>query len=304
VSFARRPLQKAYVAGTRTLTFWTLNADICGPASLYRSVFPPGLVRIGLSSFVLLVALVFASSAAARPVWRTGFERAGFDTWNAVYANNERDVRRVRSRRAEGRHSARFRVTSTSCPLVSDKTSGLCKRERAQLQKVVGERAGTESWWSFKILWPRRYRPTVGRFNIFMEWHGRTPWGGCGPNLSFSLDKKKRHVRSIHPILIVRGCSSRGQVCDRELDMPALRKRRWHNFRLHVRWATGNEGLVELWVNGKKVGRVGGPNVYHDALGPEVRMLAGIYRSHAAHTAALYVDAIRHGTRARDVAGS
>jgi hypothetical protein len=250
-----------------------------------------------VASLLALSALILAPTAAA---WRTGFETS-LATWTAVLAERG-DVARVDKPWALGRYALRSRVTAGSCPLSTDVLRGDCKRQRAQLKKSVGERAGIDSWWSFKVRWPSDYQPALRAFNVFMQWHGRGPFAGQGANLSFRLDRAKRPVPGVNPHVIVSGCSYR-QTCGRTIDLPRLSKGRWHTFRLHVRWSTGSTGLVEVWVDGRSAGRATGPNVYRDVYGPDVWLQAGIYRGDSNQTSAVYYDAIRHGNRARAVGG-
>src|SRR5207302_810153 len=39
-------------------------------------------------------------------------------------------------------------------------------------------------------------------------------------------------------------------------------RNKWYDFVYHVKWSSGSDGLMEVWLNGKKVGSRQGPTLY------------------------------------------
>ena len=54
-----------------------------------------------------------------------------------------------------------------------------------------------------------------------------------------------------------------------------LARGRWSDFRFRVRWSTGADGRVEVWLNGHQIGARRGPNAINDVLAPYYKF--GIY---------------------------
>ena len=55
-----------------------------------------------------------------------------------------------------------------------------------------------------------------------------------------------------------------------------IRKDQWTDWVVHVKWSYRDDGLVEIWENGKLIAKRRGPNTFNDQRAPYFKM--GIYK--------------------------
>jgi hypothetical protein len=148
--------------------------------------------------------------------------------------------------------------------------------------ELSGPRAdiGKEYWYGFSIFLPEDYVPdrvweivaqwhSVPDFDIGEKW--RNPvmalsttggrWGWVN-----RWDAKRNTFQS--------GTRQYGGV--REYDLGPYETGVWTDWVMRVKWSYGQDGIVEVWKNGRKVIDQSGPNTFNDAHGPFFKM--GLYK--------------------------
>ncbi|RDC62691.1 heparin lyase I family protein [Adhaeribacter pallidiroseus] len=82
----------------------------------------------------------------------------------------------------------------------------------------------------------------------------------------------------------------------KEFDLGAVTKDKWLDIVYHVKHSYRSDGVLQMWINGKKVVDYYGPNSYNDGVSPMLKM--GIYKRnwYKATKRVLYIDDIRVGS--------
>jgi len=123
--------------------------------------------------------------------------------------------------------------------------------ERAEVLKSTKEAQGVESFWKWSVYFPQSFvsNPNAS-WNVFTQWHQGSNFGGPQP-VSFEIQNSggREQLR-----LRVWGGEPNGSSRRSWLLGPLVRGR-WYDFAFHVVWAPDSNGLVELWLNGKRVVR-------------------------------------------------
>lgn len=88
-------------------------------------------------------------------------------------------------------------------------------------------------------------------------------------------------------------------------DLPAgpIERGQWTDWVLHIRWSFKDDGLIEVWKNGKKILTHRGPNGYNDR--QETYFKAGVYKwewksrpqNSITSRRVIYVDEVRFGNK-------
>jgi hypothetical protein len=134
-----------------------------------------------------------------------------------------------------------------------------------------------ESWYGWSTRFPAEFVPTPNTYhNIFTQWHGSS--GGGAPNISLLIN-----TTGPTPMLcLMTDGADTHHTPEHKIDLVPLEKGKWYDFKLHVKWADDNTGLVELWINGKPV--VTGlqtPTLFH---GEDSYLKQGFYRGETNQT--------------------
>lgn len=208
----------------------------------------------------------------------------------------------VTSPTAGGSRSGRFSTRPGECSSGDRDASGACKRYHTQVAKATNEVPGTESWWSWSILWPSGFTADTSVFNKYGDWHPRSGSLPCQTNVSIGLDE--RSPGSDYPLeLYVRGGASCSDYNSKTVPLGSITPGKWMKFVWHIRWSQGSDGLVELWINGVKKASVEGPNMYSYLPSGryDVFLKQGIYTGKTTVGQTIYVDEIVRGTARKDV---
>ena len=131
-----------------------------------------------------------------------------------------------------------------------------------------------ERWYGERILVPKEwvFDPTRGN-DIVMQWHA-IPGNGkpTNPNLEISIMHKSWHIRQTYG-----DPPDRKQGWQKDLDDP-VRPGEWVSWVVHAKWSPHDNGIVEIWKDGKLVVERKGQNVY-SSIGVEYTpyLKTGIY---------------------------
>jgi hypothetical protein len=209
-----------------------------------RSPRRPALLLVLAAAILCALVVPATSTAAIRVLERLNFESGNLRQWDDIQALPGR-VGVVTWPRKQGRYAARFVVRPGDDPI---NASG----NRAEAFELTGERQGVASWWRWSTRFPRRFRPIMGDWNIFTQWHHSGPT--CQPNVTFHVERTSR--RAYLGVNVRGGWLNVGNCTTgsfRRWRLAPLRRARWHTFVFHVKWSSDpNVGFVEVWLNGRK----------------------------------------------------
>jgi len=193
----------------------------------------------------------------------------------------------------EGRYAARFTLYKDD-PLASNN-----KRAELRLGAVPTK---SEYWYGFSIYLPPGFVKDPS-YEIVTQWNARPDFDlgerWRSPQLALMIADGKWHV---HRRWDHRRVTKNNKPAGREtIDLGAYQTGVWTDWVFHVKWSYEDDGLVEVWKNGKLVMRKTGPNTYNDEVGPFQKF--GIYKTDWKHNPekskanvrVIYFDSIRMG---------
>lgn len=235
-----------------------------------------------MKKFLLFISLFFA--AACTYAQYTGFQRSLNDKpWGVA------KIDRSKGPVLAGQYSERFELRQGDCgsqPGWSDCTTDRERTEMSELQPYT--KLGVPTWysWSFYLdpAWPdiSPVTTTIGQF------HQR--------------DQSTPAVLFVqrNGIYMMRIESAKALYPGRDiinLLEPGELRGRWHTVVVYALWSTGNDGKLQVWINGRRAANISGPNTLNTT---PIFFKYGIYRSFVSrqqvrppHIA--YIDEVRKG---------
>ena len=142
---------------------------------------------------------------------------------------------------------------------------------------------GQEYWYGFSIYFPNDWTED-NIWEIVAQWHG-VPDKSLGeayrnPVMAFLSDGTKLKITNIWDAApnTQAARKSRKSKYDGGVTLweGPIRKEQWTDWVVHVKWSFEDDGLVEIWENGKQIARRNGPNTFNDQKAPYFKM--GIYK--------------------------
>lgn len=140
---------------------------------------------------------------------------------------------------------------------------------------LPSEKGFQERWYAARIQVPEDWvwDPQKAQ-DIVMQWHGVPGnWKPTHPNLAISISHDKWFIKRSW------GSPQEGPARQsHEVKEPVLRGT-WTSWVIHARWSPGEDGLLQIWKDGRLVLEEKGPNVY-GTIGVEYTpyLKTGIYR--------------------------
>jgi len=254
----------------------------------------PPIPRTVCAVSALALALADAGCSAGLDVsctgWRGDFATGDLSQWHRVQAVRRSSVELVRY---AGRMAARFRIAPGDNPLPDS------PGERAELEAsldATGAREGAVQWYAWSTLFPTDFDPSPGTgWNIFLQFHDSEN-DGCPPNLVLQVT-----TRTSPPRIKLRARGGDLHGCEPEADatfpLAPLELGRWYDFVLEVRWSSGRDGFVRLWLDGRRVVDTAHSPTLYD--GQRAYLKQGFYREPSLLTSELYQEGVRRAC-ARD----
>lgn len=160
--------------------------------------------------------------------------------------------------------------------------------ERAELDSGHYSLIDRDIWYGFSLLIPPGF-PIVDDRLVLASWKQSDVEGSPLIGLRF---RNNRHSVSIRPP----GASGGGTTTD----LPDLVRGHWYDFVVHIRYATGADGKIEVWLNRAPVLAYTGPTA-SPAGANRFYNKVGLYRDRWPAPMTLYVDNYAVGTRRTDV---
>jgi hypothetical protein len=261
--------------------------------------------RLLASSLALVATVVLTGSAAhaqhrgsgSGQVYFVGdFETCDFSQWwTQVGPTNA--FRIARGQRAQGRCAG----TLTVGPQAKGTWNG---RSDATALAAPGRppdygTSGRTVWQHFSILFPSRFRATLGDWNWFTEWHNDEGFKGHVrsefPNLCWTI-RNSRGVGRIAMRII--GGQSRAPRTIWVMG-PRLKRNHWYDFLVRTTWsASASQGFVQWWLDGKRMFSKQAATLYTRPNGSvsSVYFMQDYYRPHSRWTAKVFFDGTRLGS--------
>ncbi|MEI6465213.1 MAG: polysaccharide lyase [Verrucomicrobiota bacterium] len=211
----------------------------------------PVLSRGAAAERHLTAKQVFESKEVV--IFHDDFRSGGLEKWNLSeddrYRLGRADPERLRVQGAPGlagdRKAVRFSV-----PRAADSF-------RAELS-LPSEQGFNERWYGESLLVPEDWVFDAAKgHDIVMQWHA-VPGNGRAtyPNLAISIQDSHWFIQQNF------GATERKATrVKRKLDEP-VRRGAWLAWVVHAKWSPRDDGLIEIWLDGKRVVEIKGPNVY------------------------------------------
>lgn len=178
---------------------------------------------------------------------------------------------------SERARSGRYAMKS----VLNRKTSANSYRTEISIPSPKVE-MGDERWYGFSIFLPSGYKASPVWESV-VQWHD-TPndWDHNRgfPPLHLATSRGGKFDRwtvanlwDAQPVAANGSYTLDGNVV---WDLGAWETNKWTDWVFRVRWSYGNDGLLQVWKDGKLVINRTGPNTYNDKIGPYFK--AGIYK--------------------------
>lgn len=189
------------------------------------------------------------------------------------------------------------------------------KGKRAELLIPYTYRHGQSYWYGFSVYlpagWQEDYRGDVVA-QFFANEDKHLGEKGRSPALALRIKKQFWYVTNRWD---GRAVTPKNSAPKAKLYKARFQRGRWTDWVFHVRWAwkkalpAADEGLIEVFRDGKKVAEKRGPNTYNDRRGPSLKL--GIYKApwndpsaeSAVQERRLFFDEIRVGSEAAGYSG-
>lgn len=123
---------------------------------------------------------------------------------------------------------------------------------------LPSEKGFRERWYGERILVPQDWVPDPNRgADIVMQWHAIPGnWKATYPNLAISIQNTNWVVAQSYGSAQSKPTRTRVKLDD------AVQIGRWVAWVIHAKWSPGEDGLLRIWKDGKRVIDLKGPNVY------------------------------------------
>jgi hypothetical protein len=174
-----------------------------------------------------------------------------------------------------GRKSVRIMVREGDIPQVGDEGK---QTERAELDSGRYPLVGRDVWYGFSVLIPPGF-PVVDNRLVIAQWK---QYGLSGSPLIAERFRNGEHDLTIRAANSARGGRKR-------FPLPKIEFGRWNDMVYHIRFSRGEEGVVEVWMNGSRVVTYTGANAFQQA-GDNIYNKFGLYRDRWKDPMTIYFD--------------
>ena len=149
--------------------------------------------------------------------------------------------------------------------------------------KAKQAQMGADYWYGFSLYFPKEWLQD-DIWEIVAQWHGR-PDNHLGevsrnPVMAFHSDGVNLKITNIWDAAphTQKAQQNRPTKYDGQVTLweGPIRKSEWTDWVVHVKWSYQDEGILEIWENGKQIARREGPNTFNDQKAPNFKM--GLYK--------------------------
>jgi hypothetical protein len=173
---------------------------------------------------------------------------------------------------------------------------------------------GSSVWIRMRLYFPTSFRPTghtAGQRNSEWNWltmfHDKESASRCAgedpSTVSLGIINRRRRVNPRFRLRLIGGVQSANRCTPKSLriDGPRVRPGHWYTLVEHVVFSPSRSGLVQIWIDGRRVANVHFPTVYRHPDGSvgDYYFSFGYYRLRASWHATVLFDNVAEGpTRA------
>ena len=157
--------------------------------------------------------------------------------------------------------------------------------------------ARAEGWYGFSQYFPDSYISDSSG-EVITQWHDQSDQGEAvdrsPSNAIITADDRLKWMVRWDADAIMDSGTSDGTIY---IDLGSIPKTRWINWVVHIKYSHTNSGILEVWMDGKKViDRQNMPNAYNDVAYPYLKF--GLYKWNWETTTSkrvMYFDEVRIG---------
>ena len=245
---------------------------------------------LALTFFLCGSQIAYAQSSKAK----------GFGSFKLEKANVRHATQRVKF--SNGDKAERFKLRAGDC----SKRNKDCLRDRERVEFLASGKQqplGVDVWVGWSVLIPEDFPRQGEKMNVKLgQFH---QLGGSGPELLFQLDDDSYAVALNDPSKLDSDPMrpSNGFQITKLVSNKSMRGR-WTRIVVNARWSRDNDGIVSVWVDGKKALSHSGPNT-NDT--DKIYFRYGLYRSFVSRcggpcpTLVAYFKDVRRGKSFDDV---
>ena len=158
----------------------------------------------------------------------------------------------------DGSKSGRFELRDSD-PIQSGGT-------RAEV--LFPEQANLNRWYGFSVYFPSADYARDSYREIINQWH---QGGGLSPTIALEIRNDR------YEIIMPSGATGTGT--SERIDLGPVSKDTWNAFAFHIKHSAGSDGILEIWLNGKKILNRAGANMYPSSMtSSKPRWKLGIYK--------------------------
>lgn len=199
-------------------------------------------------------------------LFKTSFESDYFKSgWKMAQTCCDYSLQRSKQVARSGNYSLRVSLNSQDKNVAGGKRSELAMG--AEMNPQV------DRWYGFSIFIPEDYQ-TDDQSEIFAQWHDAAPVSLIrSPPVSLHL------YRGQWRIALYWGAqkfTTKLTASKKLIDMGAFERNKWTDFVFHIKFSYTDNGILEVWKDGKQLVNYVGPNFYNDDNGPYFKI--GLYK--------------------------
>lgn len=159
---------------------------------------------------------------------------------------------------------------------------------------------GCVRWYSFSLLLPADF-PIEDTRLVLAQWHGADKKylgePARSPSMAFRYSGGRFFITMRHSAdRIVRHNAAPSRTL---FETAEFARGAWHDFLVQARWSYQDDGIVNVWLNGRQIVQYAGPVGYNDDWGPYFKF--GLYRDDSARTFVAYFNHVMIGDSSADV---
>jgi Polysaccharide lyase len=288
--------------------YWLPQALLWASCAAVLLAFGLGIVawQRPLAKFVVIGAVAFAlvGVGAVRhglptyplQIWPTATWMQPLATqWITQSAAKPYSIRTDSSRQQQGEDSLRFELRAGDTWV--DQT--FLRTFRAEVTSQDFPPAGVEQWYALSVFFPSDFPIEKNRL-VFAQWKEREGFlaVGLSPSLAFRFVDGQFSIRLRHsPEKVIRDADDVKEI--NVFKTRSFPLGQWQRFVVQAKWSCREDGLVNVWWNGRQIVEYRGPVGYDQPFAPKLKF--GLYRDATEKTYVAYFNRVLTGDHAEDV---
>lgn len=244
-----------------------------GPLSRFKSALSARtalrrVARIGLLTTSVLAT--FGGVANAEILFKGWFNNGIEPEWAKELCCDHSGITVSSPIRSGGSNSQSLKITYKKTDYTTNES------RRAELRHDEHVPMGSERWYKVSIYVPTDFKATTGGY-VITQFHDKNDSGETPklPALFLGTDGKTLGLGNRWDTNKI--TKDNHNVSGKDWDLGPLPKGRWIDFVYHVKWSYQSDGVLEVFMDGKRVANKTGPNYYNDQVGPNIKI--GLYAS-------------------------